>query len=289
MRLVISMDVLEDRESGRLRSDRWENLKDFVSKAKGHGLATIIDVHNTGQKNPDGTWTHDYMGRIGDPSVQERHLSLLRDLSAGAYAELDRDWIVIDPGNEPLNAVWYEHQDRLMPAIRESCPDCVVFAMAINWQVIGSTIRELKPRERAWWDQRFVADVHMYSPISFTHCSFPGQPNKCPGMTWPGRYDDHLPTGGKLNGMWLKPVLEHEFQKLWAWQAANGGVAIHFSEIGTTGDLADEPRGAYLEDVVSILQAAGVGWSCYEWHHNFGIKNAPRTKAACLKGPKTAK
>lgn len=287
VRPVISMDVLEEGATGTLRPDRWDDLKGFVAKARAEGLVTIIDVHNTGQKNPDGTWTHDYMARIVDPVMQERHISLLRDISRRTYTELDRDWVIINPANEPLSSVWYDYQDRLMPVIREACPDCVVFAMATTWQVIGATIRELNPRARRWWDDRFIADVHMYSPLSLTHCSFPGQPNKCPGKTWPGHYADHLPTGGRLDGTWVRQVLEHEFRKLWDWRAESR-VTVHFSEIGTTADLADEPRSAYISDVVSILRAAGVGWTCYEWHQNFGIKNAPLTKAACLPGGRSS-
>jgi hypothetical protein len=286
VRLAISMDAIEDGTTGHLRADRWGALKAFVEKARANGLVTIIDIHNTGQKAPDGSWTHDYMYRIVDPDMQTRHLTLLGEIAERTYGELDRNWVVIGPGNEPLAYAWYGYQDRLMPVIRAKCPDCVVMAMAIKWQVVEETITRLKPRERTWWDDRFVVDVHMYSPLSLTHCSFPGQPNTCPGKTWPGVYDDHMPTGGRFSGEWNKAVLERSMGPLWTWAAENR-VFVHLSEIGTTSSLDDGPRGAYLEDVVSILQANGAGWSCWEWHMNFGIKNAPRSKAACLKGPKT--
>lgn len=286
VRLVISMDAIEDGRSGNLHDDRWASLKRFVEKAKANGLVTIIDIHNTGQKNADGSWTHDYMQRIVDPDMQTRHLTLLGQIAERVHAGLDRNWVVIGPGNEPLNYVWYSYQDRLMPVIRAKCPDCVVLAMAIKWQIIEETIARLKPRQRAWWDDKFIADIHMYSPLALTHCDFPGKPNTCPGKTWPGSYDENLPTGGRLKGEWNKAALERGLAALWRWQVEND-VAIHFSEIGTTASLDDKPRSAYLDDLVSILQANNVGWTCWEWHKNFGVKQAPLSKAACLKGPRT--
>ncbi len=288
VRLAISMDAIEDGTSGNLRGDRWNALRAFVEKARSHGLVTIIDIHNTGQKAPDGTWTHDYMYRIVDPEMQTRHLTLLGQIAERVYAEIDRNWVVIGPANEPLAYAWYAYQDRLMPVIRAKCPDCVVLAMAIKWQIVEETIARLTPRQRAWWDDRFIVDVHLYSPLALTHCNFPGQPNNCPGKTWPGIYNENLPTGGVLNGEWNKAALERALKPLWSWAAENR-VFVHFSEIGTAASLDDGPRGAYLEDLVSILQANGTGWSCWEWYLNFGIKGAPRTKAACLQGPKTAR
>lgn len=283
VRLAISMDAIENGTTGRLRADRWRELKAFVEKAKANGLVTIVDIHNTGQKNPDGSWTHDYMGRIVDHEMQARHLALVEDIAKGVNDEIDRDWVIIGPGNEPLSNAWYGHQDNLMPAIRAKCPDCVVLAMATNWQTADVTMKRLEPRKRAWWDDRFIVDIHMYVPLGLSHCAFPGQPNTCAGKTWPGHYSDHLPTGARFTGLWNRDVLDKALKQLWAWRDKNR-VTVHFSEIGTTASLDDGPRSAYVGDVVSILQANGAGWTCWEWHNQFGIKDAPLTKAACLKG-----
>jgi len=286
VRLAISMDILENGSTGNLRDDRWNDLKKFVQKAMDNGLVTIIDVHNTGQKEPNsGTWTWNYMGRIDDAAVRTRHTSLLTQLAKRSYEELDRNWIVLTPGNEPLSDTWYTHQDQLMPKIRAACPDCAITALATNWQSMGTTMWSLQPKSKTWWDERFIIDVHMYAPGALTHCSFPGQANACPGKTWPGYYDEWLPVAGvKYAGTWNKQTLEAEFNKFWAWRTEQGNPFVHFSEIGTAADLADEPRGAYLNDLTSLLQTNGAGWSCWEWHKNFGIKNAPKSKAACLKG-----
>lgn len=285
VRLVISMDILEQGTTGSLRMDRWQDLKNFVAKAKSNGLVTIIDVHNTGQKNPDGSWTNDYMGKIADAGVQARHTKLNVELAQKAYAELDRDWIALQPGNEPLNDAWNSYQDQLMPKMRAACADCVIFAFTTNWQSMGSTMWTLNPKTKTWWDDRFVLDVHMYAPTSLSHCSFPGMPNNCPSKSWPGYYNDWLPVSGTLfAGTWDKNTLKNEFDKFWAWRSTAGNPTVHFSEIGTTGDLADSVRGAYLKDVTDLLYANGAGWSCYEWNSNFGIKNAPLTKAACFRG-----
>lgn len=286
VRLVISMDVLEDGESGALRQDRWQELKAFVGRAKAAGLVTIIDNHNTGLHNPDGTWTENYMGRLDDAGVRARHVSLMSALAAKIYQELDRGWVILQPANEPIDGTfWYSHQDVLMPALRKSCPDCVLFALAHNWQTVGTTIWSLKPSQTSWWDSRMIVDLHLYVPLALTHCSYPGQPNTCGGKQWPGIYTDWLPASGtQFSGLWNKELLESELGKLWQWQASHGDVPLHFSEIGTTAALDDAPRSAYLTDLISILAARGVGWSCYEWSQNFGIASAPKTLQACL-GP----
>ena len=86
VRLIISMDILEDGISGTLRDDRWRHLKAFVTKAKAAGLVTIIDVHNTGLRGPDGKWTEDFMRGIAEPAVRRRHLQALqRPLTYNAF------------------------------------------------------------------------------------------------------------------------------------------------------------------------------------------------------------
>lgn len=280
VRLPMSMDMIENGTSGTLRADRWAELKSFVNLAKSYGLVTIIDNHNTGlRSSPGGDWEEDYMWGIRISSVRARHLSLMQDLAAHIYAELDRNWIVFSVANEPIYTsdanVWYSYLPTVTQAVRAACPDCVINAVANDWQGVDATVSYLNP-SISWWDSRVIADVHFYDPLPLTHCSYPGQTNTCPGKTWPGTYTDWR---GTL--YWDKARLESLLNPLWSW-ASTYGVFVHFSEMGTTGDLADSVQGAYLEDLIDIFRAHNAGWTCYEWDKNFGIANLPRSREACL-------
>lgn len=290
VRLPISMDVIEERQTGRIRDDRWAELTRFVTEATKNGLVTIIDIHNTGLKNPDGSWTEDYMGRLRDPEVRARHLALMTDLATRARQDLDRNWIVLQPANEPIfkeePQIWYEHQDALIPAMRQACSDCVIFVAPHNWQAPWAAMSHLKPTTRPWWDDRLIVDLHLYAPLPLTHCSYPHQPNTCPGKTWPGSYEGQwLPVTDKRHiGRWNRRLLERELDILFAWAKTNA-IPLHFSEIGTTAALDDGIRSAYLHDLTTILAENRVGYSCWEWHRNFGIKAHPKTLKACLGTP----
>ncbi|AMJ59468.1 glycoside hydrolase family 5 protein [Bosea sp. PAMC 26642] len=287
VRLPISMDIIEDRQSGTLRADRWADLRAFVAEATKNQLVTIIDMHNTGQKNPDGSWNEDFMGGLRDPGLRQRHLQLMTELASRANKELDRNWIVLQPANEPIfktdPQIWYDHQDQMIPAMRQACPDCVIFVAGHNWQAPAASMSHLKPRMHPWWDARLILDLHLYSPLQLTHCSYPRQPNTCPGKTWPGSYAGQwLPvSGSRYFGRWNRKLLERELGILFAW-AKDERITLHFSEIGTTADLDDRIRGAYLQDLTSVLSDNRVGYSCYEWNKNFGIKDHPTTLKACL-------
>jgi hypothetical protein len=125
----------------------------------------------------------------------------------------------------------------------------------------------------------------MYSPLELTHCTYPHAENTCPGKKWPGSYAGTLPISGKhFAGVWDKALLAKEFELLWAYRKRNNNVLLHFSEIGATKDLGDDVRAAYLGDLISILAANDVGFTCHEWNKNFGIKDAPKTLRACLGG-----
>lgn len=287
VRLPISMDILEDQQSGTLRADRWADLKRFVSEATRHQLVTVIDIHNTGHKNPDGSWNEDYMGGLRDPAVRKRHLSLMTELATRANEEMDKNWIVLQPANEPIfkddPQVWYDYQDDLIPLMRKGCPECVMFVTGHNWQAPWAVMSHLKPTSRPWWDARLIVDLHLYSPLPLTHCSYPHQPNNCPGIAWPGTYEGQwLPVSGRqYTGIWDRTVLAAELGMLFAWGRENK-VPFHFSEIGTTADLDDKVRGSYLKDLVSLLSENGAGYSCWEWNKNFGIKDHPETLKSCL-------
>jgi len=281
VRLPISMDVLERDQTGRLRSDRFSDLKRFVELAQSYGLVTIIDVHNTGMRECDGCpWTDNYMWGIADSSVRQRHMSLLLALVTELYRSgLDRDWFVVQPANEPIFSAnpgdWYEYQAELLSELRLECPDCVYFAMAHDWQSIAATVDNFQP---PFDDPLLIYDVHFYEPLSLTHCAYPGQANTCGGLEYPGTYETW-----RGEELWDRAKIEETFQPLIDWRDQYG-TTVHFSEVGTADALAEDVRAAYLGDVTSIMRTNGFGYTIYEWHRNFGIKNFPEVLAAVFPG-----
>ncbi|MCC6613098.1 MAG: cellulase family glycosylhydrolase [Anaerolineae bacterium] len=277
VRLPISMDILERDQTGRLRSDRFADVKRFVELAQSYGLLTIIDVHNTGLRECDGCpWTENYMWGVDVPSVRERHTSLMVALVTELYRSgLDRDWFVVQPANEPIFSSnpgdWYAYQAELLGEMRQECPDCVFFAMAHDWQSIQATVDNLNPPLD---DPLLIYDVHFYEPLALTHCAFPGQENTCLGLEYPGTF-----TSWRGEEYWDKAKIEETFQPLVNWRDQYG-VMVHFSEVGTADLLAEDVRAHYLGDVVSTLREDGFGYSIFEWHRNFGVKGFPDVLAA---------
>lgn len=278
VRIPISMDIVEQGTSGNLRPDRAADIVGFIQRAQAVGLVTIVDIHNTGQKLPNGTWNEDYMGGLRQASVRTRHISLLSQLAAYLGTNADTNWFVLQPANEPIFGsdpqVWYNHQARLLPAMRAACANCVFFAMANDWQGVEATIWNIDPSKAPYNDRKLIFDIHEYEPMSLTHCQYPGRPNNCPGLTWPGTYETWRGTH-----YWDRAKLESLLRDLFAWRDRHG-VVIHFSEIGTTASLAESTRAAYLGDLTGILRDNGAGYTLYEWHRNFGIKQHPQVVRA---------
>ena len=54
--------------------------------------------------------------------------------------------------------------------------------------------------------------------------------------------------------------------------------------MGTTAALNEEVRARYLGDIASIARELGIGFTAYEWHHNFGIKQHPQVVSALFSG-----
>jgi len=281
VRLPISMDVLEQGATGALRDDRAADVVGFVRRAQAERLVTIVDIHNTGQKEPGGDWTEDYMGRLRNPAVAERHIRLLSHLAAHLSAHADTDWFVLQPANEPIFGddpkVWYDHQARLLRAMRQASPTCVFTAVANDWQGIDATVNDLNPTVAPYNDPRLIFDVHLYDPMSLTHCAYPGRGDHSAGLTWPGVYKDW-----RGEGRWDRARLAALVQPLAIWRDRHG-VTVHFSEIGTAAALAEDVRAAYLGDLTSVLRAKDMGYTVYEWRLNFGVKQHPKVLRAVFR------
>jgi hypothetical protein len=285
VRIPISLDIIEQGTSGVLRQDRYQDIVNFVNRARGYGLVTIIDIHNTNQKRPDGYWNEDYMGGLRDEGVRVRHLSLMTEFVRKLYQDnVDRSWFVFQPANEPIfvwgdQDVWYNHQAALLPAMRQACPDCVFFAMAHDWQGVEATYRNIDPTRAPFNDPNLIFDVHFYDPITLTHCAYPGQPNNCAGLQWPSTFSTW-----RGDQFWDRNFIASLLQPLWEWRDRYG-VFVHFSEFGTTAMLAENVRAAYVGDMANLFRQNSAGYTLYDWSGTFGTKQHPSVVRAAFSPP----
>lgn len=292
VRIPLSFETLFTSSGGMLEA-RYQDVIAFVALARANNLVTIIDIHNTRFKNPGGDWNEDYMVGLDQAAVRRRHTTALTTLAARLYADnISRDWFVIQPANEPIYGnnptVWFDYQRTLLPAIRVACPDCVVFAMANDWQGIDALMQYVNPSVAPYNDPLLVFDVHFYEPINASHCGYldlassqcNASERQYPGYvtTWRGRE------------LWDITRLRQLINPLFDW-SRQYGVTVHFSEIGTFVYMRDRQR--YLTDLTNIIRAGGAGFSVYDWQtYNFGIApsgaNRDYTLADALFNPSAA-
>lgn len=279
VRLTCSMDTLEQGTTGLVQNARMTEVIDFVNLAWSYGLVTIVDVHNTGMREPgQSDWTDNYMWGIGNPAIEARHTSLVTDLARRLSASVPTDRWVLQPANEPIDQpTWYSYQQTMFNSVRAACPSCTVVVMGRDWQGIEETIARLNVGA---FSQPFIVDFHLYEPIGLTHCQYPGTPDNCPGKQYPGVnptwrddtgwFQEH----GIQVGYWDRNTLEQLIEPAAQFVRANGVFGI-FGEIGTTASLGETTRARYLGDVVSVLRQYGLGFTEYEWYRNFGVKEYP--------------
>lgn len=281
VRLCISMDIMEDGTTGKVKVGRYASLIRFLNLAKANNLVVIVDMHNTGQMVPGTTtWTDNYMSQLEDPVVRERHYSLLVDLAGKLGTDTDTDWVVLAPANEPIfvwgdENVWYDYQKRLIPAMRAAAKNLVIMSMAHDWQGIDATVWTFKT---PFADDRVIVDVHFYEPMPLTHCK-----SDCASKTYPATIETWRGTE-----TWNKARMQLLFKDLREWRDKHG-VFVHCSEFGTQTALPEAVRAAYIGDVVSILRENGFGLTVYDWNTskptNFGINMHPKVLKAVFSTP----
>lgn len=277
VRLTCSMDVLENGTTGKVRTDRYAKVLEFVNLAWSYGLLTTVDVHNTGMREPgNSNWTDNYMWGVTNPSVAARHTSLVVDLLSKLAQDVPHDRFVFQPANEPIDqSNWYTYQQSYFPQLRAVCSDCTIMVMARDWQGLEETVYSLN---LAPFNGPIIVDVHFYEPIDMTHCSYPGSANRCGGQQYPGT---HTTWRGTIyyDIAWLR----NHFNLLKNWANSNN-VFINMGEFGSTADLAGDVQARYFADLATIFRENFWGYTAYEWYHNFGIKQNPSAVSALFSG-----
>ncbi len=280
VRLLISMCYLENGTSGTLVESRFQSVVQFIQKATANRLMTVVDVHNIYFKKPGSSdWNEDYMWGLTNSAVADRHIRLMSALSGRLGETLPTTTFVVQPANEPIyvngdHMVWYNHQARLIAAMRAACATCTFTVASHDWQGIEAMMWGLKVPLA---DGNVVYDMHMYEPMNLSHCGgYAGGPGSCSAV-YPGNFSTW-----RGNEFWnydrllkLFYVPGGSIDSIVEWRD-HYGVFINISEFGTTRWVSENVRQLYIGDLVRIFRTHGIGFTVYDWHSsNFGVSHSP--------------
>lgn len=284
IRIPCSMETFEQGTTGTVIASRYNEFVAFIKALKALGFVSIVDIHNTGIGSPD--WTDDYMGNLRNAAIADRFLRLEVDLITRLGKEDSiRDWYIFQPANEPIfgggaqgdKSIWFNFQNKLIPALRAAAPDAILFIMANDWQGIDATIYDLS-KNMAFADARTIIDCHFYEPVEgFTHCDS----TSCANAQYPG----NLKTW-RGNLLWNKAKLQELIAPIAAFRDSKGVPFIHFSEIGMNHKfVAEDVRARYMGDLIAVLRGLGLGYSVYTWGNDeFSIQGQTKVQAVLFPG-----
>lgn len=253
------------------------HLADFESGIRrfhAHGLAVVVDPHNTDQKRIEetGPWSKGYPLFWGALAAKLRHFD----------PEMTFFEVVNEPVFDRQEQDWFALQERIVAAIRASAPKHTIIVTGPNWGGIDG-LRKLKPLP----DPNLIYSFHYYDPFTFTH----------QGATWSGPVPPHLngvpyPSSPELvadvlartsdtaaqgwlrdygNKRWNKERLKARLDEALAW-ARPHGVPLYCGEFGVYPKNAPpESRKNWFRDFASVLKESGVGWAVWGWDDGFGF------------------
>lgn len=268
-------------------------LDQAVAWADDHDLTLILDNHTE-------TWVPDR----ADQDVLVRLWTQLATRYRGSTATL-----VYEVLNEPNHgsdaddgitddaqgvATWSQRQGEVVKAIRAIDPSTPILVGGVDWNGLGGEPWRSTPVGLAALPTYDAANIvygfHFYEPMLFTHQGAAWSLAK-PGLSLEGIRDVPFPYDAAR-----MPSLPPEYAGTWienAWRAyPSEGSATHLrarlqqardfaaarnvpvivGEFGALQDVAPAPdRVRYYETVRRELEAAGLPWIQWDYHHGFGL------------------
>lgn len=288
VRLTCSIGTFEQGTSGQLNEARYQDLRSFINLAWSYGLTTTVDFHIFRTREPgQDNWSDNYQWHVGNAALENRAISVVTEAARRLSQDIPVDRFAIQPANEPIDQpTWYDYQRRMFNSVRAACPQCTIAVMGRDWQGIEESVYRL---DLSAFSGSIYVDFHLYEPIGLTHCEYPGMANNCPNKQYPGVNNTWRDNTGWFQeqgipvGYFDRNTLFQLIREGDQWADAHGVFAI-LGEMGTTAALNEEVRARYLGDIASIARELGIGFTAYEWHHNFGIKQHPRVVSALFSG-----
>ncbi|MGA3371423.1 MAG: glycoside hydrolase family 5 protein [Terracidiphilus sp.] len=277
VRLSVDAAPLEQWPLGPdgLNAEFLGRLDKAVDTILADGLAVQVDLH------PEDPYKQQL--RTSDDAV-DRLAALWRKLAA-RYASRDPERVFFEIMNEPEvfdSYRWAGIQARVAAAIREAAPKNTIIATGAGW----SNIEDLLAQQPLP-DGNVIYNFHFYDPHEFTHQGAGwGDPlwryeRAIPYPATESTMKEHLaevpdPAGRyKLEIYWLDHWDAHRIRLLIdeaaEWGKANN-VPLISNEFGVYRRVADPAsRNAWIHDVRTALEADGIGWAMWDYHHDFGV------------------
>ncbi len=256
------------------------DLQAAVGMAVDAGLEVVVDVHLRPADQQ----------RFEDHPESEAHLIALWAQIGAAFAAAPRERVAFELYNEPQfyglrRLRWPPLQRRLLASVRQWLPRHLVLVSGHRGGSFEG-LSELAPLD----DAQLAYVFHHYEPFLFTH----------QGASW---LDDRYTTAGLRSGLryppdqqgsapvglsrphpraaaelaeyqrsgWGAQRLMAEMARIGAWAKARG-VRVVCNEFGVIRANVDVPsRYRWLGDMRRALEAAGIGWTVWDYTDIFGL------------------
>lgn len=277
VRLPLNPQVLFNENNPELlNSQHLKYLDDALDLITSHDLAVIVDLH------PED----DFMQRLAcdtsfTPLVARFWQSLAVHLSSR-----DPNMIFLEELNEPRfnnPEQWTGIQKQLIEAIRRGAPEHTIIANGDYWSGING-LTQIQPLE----DKNIVYNFHFYEPFIFTHQGATWGwdiVESCKNIPYPSNTQAVQPYLPRVNPEARKYV-EYYGQEEWdsykiekriltavEW-AKKHNVNLTCNEFGVYKAVAPEyDRNRWTQEVRSIFEKFGIGWSMWDYSHGFGLVN----------------
>ncbi|HKI31414.1 MAG TPA: cellulase family glycosylhydrolase [Gemmataceae bacterium] len=168
-----------------------------------------------------------------------------------------------EPGKVP-EETYVRVVRRLVEAIREEDPRCLIIADGLEWGTKPVTgLAELK----------IAQSTRGYDPMEVSHykASWVKGSDRWPEPTWPLEG----PKGEKWDRDWLRR------RRIEPWQALERkGVGVHVGEWGAHQDTPHQAVLAWMRDGLELWKEAGWGWALWNFRGSFGILDSGRRDVA---------
>jgi endoglucanase len=276
VRFAVDPEILWNSDDpGALNPGRLKLMDEAIARILAHGLALSVDMH------PPTA----FKKRLkGDEAVAD--FAKFWQSLAGHLAGTDPDRIFLEVLNEPeLDDAprWQSVQGTLLAAMRAGAPRHTLIATADRWSAVDQLLK-LKPYQ----DRNIIYNMHCYDPSTFTHqgasWGFSGW-RTLRNIPWPGTAEaveqilPELPEEGRGHARtyarqnWDAQRLRKLIDQAGQW-ARQHDVPLICNEFGVYRRFSrPEHRAAYLRDLVTALEANGIGWAMWDYRGGFAVVN----------------
>ncbi|WP_082552632.1 cellulase family glycosylhydrolase [Methylobacterium sp. Leaf456] len=277
VRLPVDPGILLSQGGTELNGPVFEAVRAALALIDRLGLTTVLDLHPVGA------------GKVPLQTSEGARAFLTGWTTlATALSPSQTPGLVLEILNEPeplKGEAWWALQAEALAAIRRAGWRGRVVANGGGWSGIDDLVAH-----KAYDDRAIVYTVHCYAPLLFTHQATTWSwdvARRIDGLGWPipkdeaeraaaGATRDDEARGHVRSqiaaGAFTSAAMAAQFDRLAAWQKAEGGPAIYVGEFGVYEPKAPvEARLAWLRSVREACESRGFGWAMWDYSPSFGL------------------